>query len=443
MVLRAGRVAACWRRVLLGICAAGLASSSAAFAGPGRQYADATIAPSAGLAVIPQAADSARLHALKSRLQTAWPTHGWAVSTPEAQGLDSEVLADAMDTIRARHLPVHSLLVERHGAIVLDAYFRPFADNQLHDVASITKSVLSTVVGIAIGEQRFADLRTPVLALYPDEGARYDPWKASITLGEMLSMTSGLDCSSDAATGHNFLQQMEQSRHWASFAIERREAAAPGSTFAYCAGNMQVVSAALTRSIGENAASLAQRALFAPLGIEHALWPADRDGNSHGFADLKLQPRDMAKLGYLWLHRGEWDGRQLVPASYLDAAFTPHAQVETGVAYGYGMWVYPQHGHAGGPPDVEANGYGGQRIAVIPSEDMVVVITGSGLDANQVASLLVDAPKSDRALPSDVASDARLNVRIAQAAGTPGVRLAAAHIHRQHQPLRTAALIGR
>jgi CubicO group peptidase (beta-lactamase class C family) len=437
----AERAAASGRWFSAGILAAGLFCGSTALAGTERQYADGTFLPSWGLAVMPQAAESGRLHALRSRLRYRWPTHGWVVSTPEEQGLDSEVLADAMDSIRVRHLPVHSLLVERHGAIVLDAYFNPFADNELHDVASITKSVLSTVVGIAIGEQRFADLNTPVLALYPDSDAQRDGWKSDITLGHLLSMTSGLDCSSDPSSGHNFLQQMEQSEHWASFALERREVAAPGRTFAYCAGNMQVVSAALTRTIGENAASLAERELFAPLGIENAVWPTDRDGNSHGFADLKLQPRDMAKLGYLWLHRGYWEGRQLVPASYLDAAFTPQSHVGAGINYGYGMWVYPQRGHAGGPPDVEANGSGGQRIAVIPSQDMVVVITGSGLNANQVASLLVDAPRSNYALAPNPAGDARLDMRVAEAAA-PAEGFAALHAHHE-QHVRTAALTGR
>jgi CubicO group peptidase (beta-lactamase class C family) len=443
MVLPGRCAAASGRRLLLGLFAAIVLSAPAASAARNRQYADVTFLPSAGLAIMPEAADSLQLHALKSRLQTRWPTHGWAVSTPEAQGIDSDVLANAMDTIRARHLPVHSLLVERHGAIVLDAYFHPFADNQLQDVASITKSVLSTVVGIAVGERRFANLNTPVLALYPDAEAQNDPWKSNITLAHLLSMTSGLDCSTDRTSGHNFLQQMEQSAHWASFALERREMSAPGSDFTYCAGNMQVVSAALTHIAGENAASLAQRELFAPLGIEHAVWPADGDGNSHGFADLKLQPRDMAKLGYLWLHRGRWEGRQLVPASYLRAAFTPHARLESGVAYGYGMWIYSKRGHAGGPPDIEANGSGGQRIAVIPSEDMVVVITGSGLDANQVASLIVDAPQSKVALPSNFAGDARLNMCVIDAANDSAMQAAARQLHHRGEPIRTAALIDR
>ena len=86
----------------------------------------------------------------------------------------------------------------------------------------------------------------------------------------------------------------------------------------------------------------------------------------------------MAKLGYLWLHHGVWEGRQIVPQSYLDAALSPHANVNTGVKYGYGIWLYP-NGRAGGPADFEANGHGGQRIAVIPSKDTVIVITGNGL----------------------------------------------------------------
>jgi CubicO group peptidase (beta-lactamase class C family) len=343
-----------------------------------------------------------------------WPTEGWTTSTPEAQGLDSAVLATALETIRARNLPVHSLLIARHGRIVLDAYFHPFEDNQLHDVASVTKSVISTLVGIAWGERRIGSLNTPVLAMLPDASAQGDPLKSRITLGHLLSMTSGLDCRGNG--GGNFLQSMEQSPHWTDFALARGEVAEPGTTFTYCAGNMHLMSAVLTRSTGMSAAEFAQEKLFAPLGIDHVSWAKDRDGITHGFSDLRMQPRDMAKLGLLWLHRGVWDGRQIVPYQYLDTAFRPHASVETYVRYGYGMWIYPYAGHSGGPADVEANGSGGQRIAVVPSQDMVVVITGAGLDANKVASLLVNAVRSDRPLPENAIAQERLNIRVADAA---------------------------
>jgi CubicO group peptidase (beta-lactamase class C family) len=166
-------------------------------------------------------------------------------------------------------------------------------------------------------------------------------------------------------------------------------------------------------------------------------WAADRDGVSHGFSDLKMQPRDMAKLGLLWLHRGVWEGRQIVPASYLASAFTPHADVEQYVKYGYGMWIYPYRGHAGGAPDIEANGFGGQRIAVIPSQDMVVVITGSGLDANDVAALITGAVRSDSPLPPNSDGNTRLAMRLAEASHGARTRFASV------APMRFAALAPR
>ena len=349
---------------------------------------------------------------------TFWPTHGWRVSSPEAQGIDSTVLANALDEIRARHIPVNSLLIERHGAIVADVYFYPYTDERTHDVASVTKSVTSTLVGIAMGEHRLASLDASVESLLPDQRIQGDDAKkAHITLANLLSMTSGLDCSD--AGGRNFLQQMESSRHWTTFVLNRRETSDPGSTFDYCAGNMHLVSAVLTRATGESASDFAREKLFEPLGITDVSWPKDSDGVSHGFADLKLEPRDMAKLGYLWLHHGQWDGKQIVPTEYLADAFSRHADVEPNVEYGYGMWIYPEHGHAGGPADFEANGAGGQRITVIPSQDVVEVITGSGLDANEVSSLLADAVKSDGALPENASAAEKLAVRIAEAeAGT-------------------------
>ena len=352
---------------------------------------------------------------------TLWPTQGWQTSTPEAQGIDSNWLAYAIQMIQWKHLPVHSLLIERHGAIVLDAYFHPFGDNQLHDVASVTKSVVSTLVGIAQAKQQIADLNTPVLPLLSANAQTNDARKANITLAHLLSMTSGLDCS--AKDGQNFLQQMEQSAHWSTFALERQETADPGAQFNYCAVNMELVSAVLSRKTGESAAQFAQRELFGPLGIRNVEWPTDGDGVSHGFADLKLQPRDMAKLGYLWLHHGVWEGRQLVPASYLDAALSPHADVNIGVKYGYGIWLYP-NGRAGGPAAFEANGHGGQRIAVIPSKDMVIVVTGDGLDDNAVAKLLAPAAKWDTPFAPNPQGDARLAALVGQVANPQDVRLA-------------------
>src|ERR1700723_940522 len=175
-----------------------------------------------------------------------WPETSWTFSTPEAQGIDSEALAEAIEAIRNNNIPVHSLFVERNGYAVLDVYFFPFADNETHDLASVTKSVTSTLVGIAQGQHRLARLDQPIVSLLPvNQTAAADPRQQRITLANLLSMTSGLDCRGNPA--ENVLGEMEQSPHWADFMLARPQAFDPGTTFEYCGGSMHVVSAALSR----------------------------------------------------------------------------------------------------------------------------------------------------------------------------------------------------
>ncbi|HEX4078356.1 MAG TPA: serine hydrolase [Rhizomicrobium sp.] len=342
----------------------------------------------------------------------SWPTAGWPVSTPEAQGLDSTVLADALEQIRARHIPIHSLLIERHGKVVLDSYFYPFADNKTHNVYSVTKSVTAMLVGIAMAEHRLDDLNAPVYPMLAVQTSD-DPRKAHITLANLLSMTSGLDCRGEGNT--TLLQEMLRSRHLAAYMLSRPADDEPGTVFDYCGGNSEVVSAVLTKTTGTSALDLARAELFAPLGITNVSWPTDTDGVSHGWGDLELQPRDMAKLGYLWLHDGRWKNRQIIPADYLAKALTSHISVQPGIEYGYGMWLYPGHK----PVDFEANGTGGQRITVIPSLDMVEVMTGGGFDANEVQQLIAPAPRSDTPLPANPHAFMRLASISAELARSP------------------------
>lgn len=370
--------------------------------------ADASQADSSQLASLSPQSDLSTLVPPATADSVLWPTKSWSTSSPEAQGIDSSVLAQALEQIRLRHIPVHSLLIERHGRVVLDSYFYPFADNRAHNVYSVTKSVTSMLVGIALAEHRFADLNAPVLSLLPLQAD--DPRKEQITLANLLSMTSGLDCRPES--GISLLQQMLRSRHLAAFMMSRPAQAEPGTTFDYCGGNTEVISAVLTRTTGASAFEYARERLFAPLGITNASWPTDADNVSHGWGDLELQPRDMAKLGYLWLHNGRWENKQIVPTDYLVQALSRHINVQPGVDYGYGMWLYPGHT----PVDFEANGSFGQRITVIPSLDTVEVMTGGGFDANIVAELIAPAIKSEAALPANTACNARLAALSYQAA---------------------------
>jgi CubicO group peptidase (beta-lactamase class C family) len=345
-----------------------------------------------------------------------WPTHGWRHSSPEAQGIDPNVLADAFDYIHAHRIPIHSLQIVRNGYMVLDAYFWPFEDDQPHDLASVTKSVTATLVGIAIGQHKVAGVAEPLLAaLGHPAAARLDGRKDGVTIENLLTMTSGLDCHFDH--GEITLSQMMASPNWVQFMLDRPMAAEPGSHYEYCSGGMHLLSGLIARAARTSTLGFARRALFGPLGIEDVAWPADPQGIQHGWGDLHLQPRDMAKLGHLWLNGGRWEDVQVVPTDWMQAAVQVHSHPggSGGQEYGYGIWLYP----ARQPPVFEGLGRGGQRISVVPAAKLVVVMTGGGFEPGDIGNFIGRALTSDEPLPKDSAGSARLAAAVRNATMLP------------------------
>ena len=347
--------------------------------------------------------------------ESYWPTHGWRSSTPEAQGMDSEVLAQAFDYVRQNQIPIHSLLIVRNGYVVLDAYFYPFQEGLVHDGASMTKSITSTLIGIAIGEHKLSGVRQPVLSLFPKRNvANRDERKDRMTVEDLLTMTSGLDCHVDH--GEITLREMMQSKDWVQFMLDRPMMAEPGSKFEYCSGGMHLLSGIISEITGSSELEFARRELFQPLGIEDVIWPSDPQGVSTGWGDLHLRPRDMAKIGYLWLHQGRWEGRQIVPADWLQAATQAHSHPGgENVEYGYGFWVYPHRN----PIEYEALGRGGQRITVTPAENRVVVFTGGDFEPGDIGKFIGESIKSNQPLPENPASLSRLTAAVSAAARPP------------------------
>jgi len=349
-----------------------------------------------------------------------WPTAGWRSSTPEAQGIDSARLADAVTSAHEADIHIHSVLIVRHGYVVLDAYFYPFQRGQLHDVASVTKSFTSTLVGIAVARKRIPDLDRTALSFFPDKtAANSSQTKDAMTLRTMLTMQAGLVCVN--APTEKTLMEMQASKDWVQFAIDRPMAATPGTEFKYDSTVSHLLSAILHRATGEKEEAFAKTQLFGPLGIAEYIWPSDPTGtDNHGWGDLHLAPDSMAKLGFLYLHDGEWDGNRLLPEWWVAAATKAQAtfqddQGHTG--YGYQWWVTDKR--------YQALGRGGQHIDVYPDKDMVVVMTSGGLGsrAHQVLSdHILGAVESDTALPKNDAGVARLESAVRSAAAEPPVQ---------------------
>ena len=249
-----------------------------------------------------------------------WPTDGWRTSTPEEQGMDSEQLAEMMDYLQGSPgFTIHSLLIIRNGYIVTDATFYPFAQDSLHDLASATKSFMSTLIGIAIDKGYIESVEWPVLDFFPGRTvANLDANKEAMTLENLLTMRSGFECSNQGAESTDV--QMEASPNWVQFTLDLPMATEPGTRYNYCNQNSLLLSAIIQETTGMSALAFAQEHLFGPLGVSDFIWPTGPQGNNRGWGDMKLAPHDMAKLGYLFLNQGLWDGQQVVSAAWGQAA---------------------------------------------------------------------------------------------------------------------------
>jgi hypothetical protein len=197
----------------------------------------------------------------------------------------------------------------------------------------------------------------------------------------------------------------------------------PGSRFAYCSVNNHLLSAAITAQTGQSLLRFAQQHLFAPLDIRTATWPADPQGRNHGWGDLHLDARDMAKLGQLYLQRGRWRGTQVVSERWVSESLKPHVPVRPGQAYGYSWWINVGRE----TPIPEAIGRGGQRISIIPDKDTVLVFLGGGFDTDVIAPYVLRALRSDTPLPPNRAATNRLRQAIKMANQPPRSSKISAH----------------
>ena len=260
-----------------------------------------------------------------------WPTSGWYDSTPESQGLRSAILADALLELHDGHVPIHSLLVVRRGVVVLDATFYPFTSGSRHDIASITKSVTSVLVGAAVNTGQLS-LSKRLREGIPAPAAPSDARRDAITVEHLLAMQSGFDCG--FGPNERELVAMKESAHWIAYALQLPMRSEPGTEFGYCSPNYHLLSATIQNASGMREDDFARQVLFGPLGISAIGWPRDLQGVTHGWGDLQLQPRDLAKLGFLYLHGGEWEGRQIVSPEWVARSTTPRVKYGERSLYG-------------------------------------------------------------------------------------------------------------
>lgn len=332
----------------------------------------------------------------------------WPTSIPEQQGIDSESLADMLAAIQEQDHRIDGLMIVRHGHIVLEAYLYPFREGSLHVLNSCTKSVLSALVGIAIDQGHIGGVDQRVLALLPGRTvANLDDRKSQMTLEDLLTMTTGLECRDSYLYGWRGFREMERSSDWVQFVLDLPMVDDPGTRFEYCNGASLLLSAILQEATGTNALEFAQEHLFGPLGITEVEWPTTPRGISTGWGGLRMHPRDMAKFGLLYLQGGRWEGEQVVSSEWVETSARKRIPATLQDGYGYQWWIAENGVYM-------ALGYAGQFIFVVPSQDMVVVAV-SDLDEQDfyvpqilLGEYIIPATKSSSPLPPNPAGFLRL-----------------------------------
>jgi CubicO group peptidase (beta-lactamase class C family) len=282
---------------------------------------------------------------------------GWTVAVPDQEGLDSTLICGIGPHFEAlKEAQAHGIVIARHGRLIYEHYFHgqdqrigrslgdvSFDARTKHDIRSISKSVTSLLVGIALDRGLITDLDAPVFSFFPEYGDLRSPEKDRITLRHLLTMSSGL-----AWDETSLYWQMSTAPRSDHFVLAQPLAAHPGDVFNYNTGTTNLLGVILRKVSGKPLDAFAKGTLFDPLGIEDWDWDWDGGFNAAAGSGLRLRPRDLAKIGQLVLGRGNWHGRQIVSSWWIEESTTPHLLFDRSdgatahggaTAYGYLWWL--------------------------------------------------------------------------------------------------------
>lgn len=290
----------------------------------------------------------------------------WPRSDPAAEDIDASLPA-TLDELLPTYPALTGFVVIRNGAIVSEHYQGEYGHDDRIDIRSVTKSVIGTLIGIALERGDLSDLEETVGELIPDRiPDDADPAVGEITIRGLLTMTSGLEWNyrTDYA-------RLEASDDPLRLTLSQPVVAEEGDVYVYNSGGSHVLGVILEAVTGQQLEAYADAVLFQPLGIERGRWRETPQGDAIGGYGLAMTPRDMARLGLLFLQEGRWNGEQLLAADYVSDATSIQSDGDGtgGTPYGYQWWVTEASSHAA----YFALGFGGQYVYVVPGLDLIVV----------------------------------------------------------------------
>lgn len=353
---------------------------------------------------------------------SAWPAPGFAAETEPPQfddGLAASTAADAkLDTTLLTTLGerikdgtfqrISSVVVAVDGKLVYEGYFNGAERDTAHDVRSASKTIASMLVGLAIDRGAIRGVDAQVFGFFPERRPAIknpDPRKDKITIEDLLTMSSLLECDDDNQYSSGNEERMYVTEDWLGFFLDlpikgfppwaTKPAESPyGRSFSYCTSGVFTLGAVVERATKRPLPDFARETLFAPLGVEKVGWQFSPLGLTQTGGGTRLRSRDLAKLGLLYLDGGRWHGRQVIPAKWVEISTAAHVQASDTDTYGYLWWR--RDFEAGGRkfPAVYMSGNGGNKVVVVPSAKLVAVITSTNYNTRgmhqQTDKLLTD-----------------------------------------------------
>ncbi|MEQ8187289.1 MAG: serine hydrolase [Candidatus Eremiobacterota bacterium] len=318
-----------------------------------------------------------------------WPTIEWQALEPADLSMDSKKLSELEPVIKSDYSNINAIIVVRNGYIAYERYYNGYGPDDTHHVASVTKSIISALIGIAIDGGYIKHIDQKVLDFFPEyvpDGA--DRQKREITIRHLLTMTAPYPFED----WHEPLDRLCMQSDWVKYTLDMLGRKGIIGTFKYCTAGAHLLSAIITRTTGKSAREFANERLFKPAGMkeipDHEMnsfdfddlfgknvkgWVKDPNGNSTGGWGLTLVPRDMARFGFLYLNRGIRDNNQIISGTWIDESTGPHSTTlinNSTAKYGYLWWLHEEEGVFA----YLARGDGGNIICCIPGKDLVVAI---------------------------------------------------------------------
>jgi CubicO group peptidase (beta-lactamase class C family) len=323
-----------------------------------------------------------------------WPGATWRTAAPRAVGIDTARLSSGLRAAAAgQYGSLDAILIVRFGWLVEERYFG-WSPTAPHTMQSVTKSVASLLYGIATAGGTMAEgrLDRPVVELFArfTPAGGHDPRKRALTVDHLLTMRTSMDFWEQPYPGSPLDVLNRSTDDWTRLILDRPMTGEPGTAWAYNSGAAILIGSAIRELTGEAVDAFARRELFGPLGVIGESWvrsPFDRLPHLGG--GLSLRPTDLARIGYLVLRHGAWDGREIVPRGWIEASTRAATRGPpvffSGYGSGYGRfwWLFPVTRGGNDEGVIAASGAGGQWLFIVPTLDLVVAIAaqnGNGLD---------------------------------------------------------------